>query len=552
MSATQTLRHVTMDDTDPAHDPETGGLTAVAIDMYAPSETGSFAGHGVLSSGMTAEELRDVVRSELDAAKEEKKKKMQQTEAYPRPAFEAFRKAFKDGPIVTGPSLTSQELEQWSANFLAALDADEKAAAESAMNKVRPRLVPVEDAIAKIVVQKRKAHEDAEAELQEVLSAFDAQAEAATLLANEERVVHDDDAGMAARRQETERVWRENKAGEIESRFASEYNPLVVSRERLLREVDADLKSWTAQTKRYRARHTKLRAEKMTLINDAHRARKAEEVRTAVIRNVSDRAGEGAAADVAVLASSVAMGAMVKISHRKTLYAILWKIATVVLVLALLAGGYYAWKTRAIHALLRRGQTFRRTTTTVGEQELLSEPPRPETDYDHFFWMRNATGVCIAVPADGFAKNRVAIPWSDGSSVEVTLSAVNKWLSMYAGKSTCFCAQHIGLGLRAMRLYKDGEPYVLFNPSPVLPDMAQALCNPKLLADDVLVRFSDTVREQWTVEDDGPPPDWVQNPSFRFPQLGIFSFFDWKGRPQKIYLDDGGAACYGYCETLCK
>ena len=103
-----------------------------------------------------------------------------------------------------------------------------------------------------------------------------------------------------------------------------------------------------------------------------------------------------------------------------------------------------------------------------------------------------------------------------------------------------------------MRLYKNGEPYVLFNPAPVRADMAPALCDPKMLEDDVLVQFSDTVLEQWVVEDDGPPPDWVQNPSFRFPKLGIFSFRDWSGRQQKIYLDDGGAACYGYCETLCK
>jgi t-SNARE complex subunit (syntaxin) len=541
-----------MDDVDPAYDPETGGLSGVVVDMYTPSESGSTTGHTVLSSGMTAEDLREMIQSEVAILGEAKKKRKQQAEAYPRPAFGAFRAAFPQGPIVVGDELTIVEVDQWSNNFISALDADTAAATEAAMRKVRPRLDPIENEIAKIVAQKRKAHEEAEEDLKGVLADFDKQSKAARRLATEDGAAEGEDSDTDIRRKETETIWRQNKGSEIDSRFAPEYNPLVVAREKLLKEVEADLKRWMAQTERYRQTHAKWRKEYETKMEDAYRVRKAAGVRDAVIRTVSDRAGTGVAADVAVLASSVTMGAMVKISQRQTFYAVLRRIVFGLLVIALLVSGYYMWKTRTIHALLKRGQTFRRPTTTVNEIELLSEPPQPAIDYDHFFWLRNTTGVCTSVSDDDFAKNRVTIPWSDGTNVTVTLSAVAKWLSTYAGKSTCFCAQHIGLSLRAMRLHKDGEPYVLFNPKPVRPDMTPGRYNLKTLEDDALVQFSDTVRAQWVVEDDGPLPDWAQNPAFRFPKRGFFDSFDWKKKEQKVYLDDGGAACYGYCELLCK
>lgn len=539
---------------DPASDPEELPFSGVQIDYYAPSENGSTSFHGAYATPITTDAIREAVRTELESAKAERKRKKQtQQEAYPRTAFEAFRKAFPDGPIRSGIAPTLQEVQQWSDNFLSALTTDEQSAENAAMEKVRPRLDPIEAEIAAIAAQKRKAYETAvNVELAAALQDFDKQASAADRMVIEGGGAVGNGASTAEERQELESRWRSNKVGEIDAQFAGVCAPLEARRQAILKEVDADLQNWRHRTAAFRKRHDKLRAEQLRLVQEEQLVQKAHEVKAAVIRTVSERAGSGPAADAAVVAASMGMSAMVKITRRKTLYAFLWKTFLVLVLLAAASGFVYAWKTRAIHALFRRGQIFRRQTTTVEGHELLSEPPRPDTDFDHFFWLRNTTGICRQVSKGAFAGNRMSLPWSDGTTVDVTLSAVSKWLSMYAGNSTCFCAAHLGLGLPAVRLYKDEEPYVLFNPAPVLSEVASAVCNPGVLNDDTLVQFSAAVRDQWVMEDDGPLPDWVHNPPFQFPKAGFFTFADWTGRQQKIYLDDGGAACYGYCSILCQ
>lgn len=502
-------------------------------------------------ASVTAESIRSIVVQEIKASR---RRRTKERDCLVTPAFDAFRKTFPNGPLENEQGgYDPAVVRGWEANFATALESDHQKAVAAAWGTNHEKHGGL---VRQIAALHSRTAAEIESEvgrgLSVILQKLDQEANAALLAIGGSAIPATWEAEWEERKKASTAEFTAQVRRSAEAAHAKELKALEEERLRLEGEVSATMVPHLAHEAKMRKALGTILARVRQKNADLEREAKAKEVGDAVTKNVASRAGDGIGGDILVVATSAVMGGMQRISRRQTFYRVLRWAAAVALLLVVSGGLWYAWHTRALHALFRRAPIFSRNTVVAKDRELLALAPDPVTDYDHFLWMMNTTGLCTRVSAADFAGNMVTVPWSVGGTMHVTLTSIERWMHMHANGSGCFCAQHIGVGVFAMRLARQESAYVMFNPAPANEVASPAVCNPGLQQDDRIVRFTSAVRDEWVVEDDGPLPAWTTNPPFTFPAPGSFKFQDVAGATFTIHLYEAEAACYGYCKTLCK
>ena len=473
------------------------------------------------------------------------------------PAFDAFRAAFPNGPMCeSGCIPTDEQIQAWSDNFLLAVQTDMSAAEEAAWGPYRNEHTEVVLQLEALDQEARALLEAAQCSiLGPLLDNLDNQQSLALEALGNSNVPENWEEECTEKRNEYIENWTKNFKDETRKKQGPQREVLISKQTKIETEVESRLKPHRKNAEARRSQHDKILGRIKQNRIDSERVSRAEAVGRSVIETVSNRVGDGVAGDAAVVATSAVMKGMARIQKRQTFYRFLRWTAFVLFLLVLGAGGLYAYKTKVFANLFKRVPTFRHLGMVESANRLepayLNETPDPTTDYDHFFWLRNTTGLCHAIAEQDFVRNSVLLPWSDGKNVQVTLTAVSHWLEINAASASCFCAQHIGLPVQAVRIVKKEKAYTMFNPLPLHQDYAQGLCDPSGMKEDRMVRFESTVRRIWFEEQEGPPPEWSQTRSFRFWKSGMFWFMDVSGTPTRIYLDDRESACVTFCSNMC-
>ncbi|MGE0525448.1 MAG: hypothetical protein AB7P49_00185 [Bdellovibrionales bacterium] len=478
------------------------------------------------------------------------------------PAFDAFRKSFPQGPLCDpGEVPTDENVEVWSQNFVLAVNADMEAAESAAWVDVRAEYDDVTSALEKLDRDALEALEVAQhVELADLLVSLDAANETALAALGNNNVPENWESECETRKNEYIENWTKKFNESMALAQAPQRNDLIERKTKIEKGVEEALAPHRKNAKGRMSQHEKIMQKIAQSRVDLERTKRAEKIGQSVVENVSSKVGDGVTGDAAVLATSMVMKSVTHLQRRQNLYRVLRIAILLVIVLALVGGGVYAWRTRALANLFKRIPRFRKMNVVEADDArgpaFLTETPDPFEDYDHFFWMRNTSGICKAPGEAELASNSVVLPWSNGENVRVTITALSYWFDRLENQtehSSCFCAQHVGLPLRAMRIVKEGRSYTMFNARPVEPLYGQALCNPAALKDDLMVRFESEVRGVWMhEEEDGPPPEWAQTRPFHFWKNGMFWFEDVHGKSKRIYLTDNEAACVTFCENMCK
>lgn len=477
------------------------------------------------------------------------------------PAFDAFRAAFPNGPTCDPDCLpTDEQIQAWSENFLLAIETDMNSAEEAAWSPCRNEHAEVVSQLDALDREAFALLEIAQCEvLGPLLDNLDKQHSQALEALGNSDVPANWEEECTEKKTEYIENWTKNFNDETRKKQGPQRMDLISKQAKIESEVESRLKPHRKNAETRRSQHDKILKRIQQNRIDSERVNRAEVVGRSVIETVSNRVGDGMAGDAAVVATSAIMKGMARIQRRQTFYRFLRWAAFVLFLLILGAGGLYAQKTKVFSNLFKRVPTFRPLVMVESPNRLepayLNETPDPETDYDHFFWLRNTTGICHTISEQDFVRNSVLLPWSDGKKMQVTLTAVSHWLEIHAAGASCFCAQHIGLPVPAVRIVKNEKAYTMFNAIPLHQDYAQGRCDPSGMREDRMVRFESTVRRIWIEEqeeeEEGPPPEWSQTRPFRFWKSGMFLFMDVSGIPIRIYLDDRESACVTFCSNMC-